>query len=126
MSRAVARVSDGLAHSRTWVLGTAVALLAVQLAFRTWAAASSWYFLDDLVFLRRHAEASNWSYLVEPYNGHVMPAAKAVYWLLRTTGPTEWWPGALVLVVGQALAGAAFLWMLVGLFGVRRAILVPY
>ncbi|MBD3925923.1 hypothetical protein IEZ26_14955 [Nocardioides cavernae] len=126
MMRALVRVSDELAHSRTWVLGTAVALMVVQLAFRTWAAASSWYFLDDLVFLRRHAEASDWSYLVDPYNGHVMPAAKAIYWLLRTTGPTEWWPGALVVVVGQALASAACLWMLVSLFGLRRAILVPY
>ena len=45
---------------------TAVALLVTQLVFRTWAAWSSWYFLDDLVFLRRYAEARDWSYLVEP------------------------------------------------------------
>jgi hypothetical protein len=125
-SSVLTRLSDGLDHSRTWVLGTAVALLVAQLLFRTWAAWSSWYFLDDLVYLRRHAEAADWSYLVEPVNGSIMPAAKAVYWLVRTTGPTEWWPAALVLVVGQALASAAFLWMLVSLFGVRRAILVPY
>ena len=125
-ARVLARLPDGLDHSRTWVLTTAVALLVTQLVLRAWAAWSSWYFLDDLVYLRRHAEAADWSYLVEPVNGSIMPAAKAVYWLVRTSGPSEWWPAALVLVVGQALASAAFLWMLVSLFGVRRAILVPY
>ena len=125
-ARALARLPDGLDHSRTWVLTTAVALLVTQLVLRAWAAWSSWYFLDDLVFLRRYAEASDWSYLVEPYNGHLMPVAKSVYWLIRATGPTEWWPAALILVGGQALASAACLWMLVSLFGVRRAILVPY
>ena len=125
-ARALARLTDGLDHSRTWVLTTAVALLVTQLVLRAWAAWSSWYFLDDLVFLRRFAEASDWSYLVEPYNGHLMPVAKSAYWLIRATGPTEWWPAALILVGGQALASAACLWMLVSLFGVRRAILVPY
>ena len=98
-ARALARLPDGLDHSRTWVMTTAVALLVTQLVLRAWAAWSSWYFLDDLVFLRRYAEASDWSYLVEPYNGHLMPVAKSAYWLIRATGPTEWWPAALILVV---------------------------
>lgn len=126
VSRALTRLSDGLGSSPTAVLATAAALLLAQLGFRTWAAWSSWYFLDDLVFLRQYAEAGRWSYLVEPYNGHLMPVAKSIYWIIRGTGPTEWWPAALMLVVGQALASLACLWMLVSLFGVRRAILVPF
>jgi hypothetical protein len=108
------------------VLPFAGGLLVVQLLFRTWSAWSSWYFLDDLIFLRRYAEASQWAYVVEPVNGSIMPAAKGVYWLIRSGGPTEWWPAAVFLVAGQALASAACLWMLVTLFGVRRAILVPF
>jgi hypothetical protein len=126
MSKATGRRRTALARSHGWVLPIAGALLAVQLAFRTWSAWASWYFLDDLIFLRRWAEASRWDYLVEPVNGSIMPAAKGVYWLIRSGGPTEWWPAAVFLVVGQALASAACLWMLVTLFGVRRAILVPF
>lgn len=127
MTNALGRRPAVSFRSRDGVLAAALALLVAQLAFRTWAVWSSWYFLDDLIYLRRYAEASRWSYLVEPVNGSVMPAAKAVYWLLRSGGgPTEWWPAALVLVVGQALASLACLWMLVTLFGVRRAILAPY
>ena len=111
---------------REWVLGAAIAMLVAQVALRTWAAWSSWYFLDDLVFLRNYAEAADPGYLLEPYNGHLMPAAKGVYWLIGSVGPAAWWPAALFLVVGQALASAACLWMLVSLFGARRAILLPY
>ncbi len=109
-----------------WVVPAALALLAVQLAFRGWAAWSSWYFLDDLIFLRRAAEGSDWEYLIEPLNGHVMPGGKLVFWAIGTVGTAEWWPAALFLVVGQALASLACLWMLVSLFGARPAILPPF
>ena len=126
LDRALTRLSDGPGRSPSAVLATAGVLLVVQLGFRAWAAWSSWYFLDDLIFLRRYAEAADWSYVVEPYNGSIMPAAKGIYWVIRSVGPTEWWPAALILVGGQAVASAACLWMLVTLFGLRRAILVPY
>ena len=81
-----------------------MALLVAQLVLRTWAAWSSWYFLDDLVYLRRYDEARDWSYLSNPQR-HIMPVAKSAYWLVRATGPTEWWPAALVLV-GDRLSRA--------------------
>ncbi|WP_457189436.1 hypothetical protein [Nocardioides sp. P5_E3] len=123
---AVGRSVDGHEGSRTWVLWTAVALLVSQLTFRTWAAWSSWYFLDDLIFLRQHADGADWDYLLEPVNGHFMPVAKLVYWGIGSIDPMAWWPAALFLVVGQALASAACLWMLVTLFGMRRGILPPF
>jgi hypothetical protein len=125
-SRVVARLSDGLDRSRTWVLATAGALLVAQLVFRTWAAWSSWYFLDDLIFLRRFDEVSRWSYLMEPYNGHLMPGGKLVFWAIGSVGSAEWWPAVVFLVVGQAVAGMACLWMLVTLFGPRWAIVPPF
>lgn len=109
-----------------WVVPAALGLLVAQVAFRGWAAWSSWYFLDDLVFLRRAAEGSDWGYLIEPLNGHVMPGGKLVFWAIGTAGTAEWWPAAVFLVVSQALASLACLWMLVSLFGVRPAILPPF
>ena len=107
-----------------WVVPSAVALLLVQLAFRSWAAWSSWFFLDDLVFLRRFDEVSNLAYLMEPYNGHLMPGGKLVFWAIGSLGHAQWWPAAVFLVAGQALASTACLWMLVTLFG-RRWAIVP-
>jgi hypothetical protein len=120
------RSLDGHVRSRRWVLGTAVALLISQLVFRTWAAWSSWYFLDDLILLRQLAEGDEWDYILEPVNGHLAPVAKLVYWGIGSIDPLAWWPAAVVLVVGQALASAACLWMLVSLFGARRGILPPF
>lgn len=126
MSRALTRLSDGLGRSRAAVLATAGVLLVAQLAFRTWAAWSSWYFLDDLIILRQLAEGDEWDYILEPVNGHFAPVAKLVYWGIGSIDPLAWWPAAVVLVVGQALASAACLWMLVSLFGARRGILPPF
>lgn len=106
-----------------WVMPTAATMLVVQLAFRAWAAWSSWYFLDDLTFLRLSEEAADWTYLTQPYSGHLMPGGKLIMWAIGTAGSAQWWPAALFLVVGQGLASAACLWMLVSLFGARRAIL---
>lgn len=108
------------------VVPVAVALLLVQLAFRAWAAWSSWYFLDDLIFLRKFDEVHRWSYLMEPYNGHLMPGGKLVFWAIGSAGAAQWWPAAVFLVVGQAIASVACLWMLVTLFGRQWAILPPF
>lgn len=112
--------------SANWVVAVAAAMLVAQLGFRTWAAWSSWYFLDDLIFLRRSSEAGEWGYLIQPYNGHLMPGGKLVMWAIGSAGSAQWWPAALFLIVGQGLASAACLWMLVSLFGPRRGILVPF
>jgi hypothetical protein len=120
------RSLDGSERTRAWVLGAAVALLLAQLVFRAWAAWSSWYSTDDLGFLREWDRGSQWSYLMEPYNGHLMPGGKLVYWAVGSAGSAQWWPAAVFLVVGQALASTACLWMLVTLFGRRWAIVPPF
>jgi hypothetical protein len=101
-------------------------MLVAQLAFRTWAAWSGWYFLDDLIFLRHASRGDDWEYLIEPLNGHIMPGGKIVFWAIGAAGGAEWWPAAVFLVVGQALASLACLWMLVSLFGARTAIIPPF
>jgi hypothetical protein len=108
------------------VIPAAVALLVVQLAFRSWAAWFGWYTTDDLGFLRQAHRADQWSYLLEPYNGHLMPGGKLVFWAIDSAGSAQWWPAVVYLVLGQAVASAACLWMLVTLFGRRWAILPPF
>ena len=108
------------------VIPSAIALVAVQLVFRAWAAWSSWFFLDDLIFLRRFDEVSSWAYLMEPYNGHLMPGGKLLFWAIGSVGSAQWWPAVVFLVVGQAVASTACLWMLVTLFGRRWAIVPPF
>ncbi|KRE96135.1 hypothetical protein ASG76_03570 [Nocardioides sp. Soil774] len=98
----------------------------VQLAFRAWAAWSSWYSTDDLGFLRESDRGSQWSYLMEPYNGHLMPGGKLVYWAIGSVGAAQWWPAVVFLVIGQAVASTACLWMLVTLFERRWAIVPPF
>jgi hypothetical protein len=103
-----------------------VALIVAQLAFRTWAVWSGWYTTDDLGFLREAHRAGQWSYLMEPYNGHLMPGGKLVFWAVDAAGSAQWWPAVVYLVLGQAVASAACLWMLITLFGRQWAILPPF
>lgn len=108
------------------VLPAGIVLVLLQLAFRAWAAWSSWFFLDDFVYLAEApAGPPDLDHLMEPYNGHLMPGARLIIWWVASQGPVSWWPAAVFLVLGQALASLACLWMLVSLFGRRWAVLVP-
>lgn len=115
-----------LRMTTTKVVPVAVVLLMAQLGFRAWAAWSSWYSTDDLGFLLESGRGSQWSYLMEPYNGHLMPGGKLVYWAIGAVGSAQWWPAAVFLVIGQACASAACLWMLITLFGRTWTILPPF
>ncbi|WP_159081446.1 hypothetical protein [Nocardioides sediminis] len=126
MNQHVGTRTERVRAATEWVVPTAVALLLVQLAFRAWAAWSSWYSTDDLGFLRESDRGNQLSYLMERYNGHLMPGGKLVFWGIGAVDTAAWWPAVLYLVVGQAMASAACLWMLVTLFGRRRAILPPF
>lgn len=117
---------ERLRAATQWVIPAAVALLVAQLAFRGWAAWSGWYTTDDLGFLRESHRATQWSYLTEPYNGHLMPGGKLVFWAVGAAGSAQWWPAVAYLVLGQVVASAACLWMLITLFGRRWAIVPPF
>lgn len=124
MSKATGRRRTAPARSHRWVLPLAGALLVVQLAFRTWSAWSSWYLQDDLLLLREARPVDDLRYLLEPYAGHLLPAGKLLVLAVASVGGSPWWPATTALVLMQAVAGLAVLWMLVTVFG-RRWAVVP-
>jgi hypothetical protein len=108
------------------VLVTAGAMILVQLAFRAWATYGSWYHYDDFNFMARMAGAGlSPSAAIEPYIGHVMPAGMYLSWLADAVAPYDFRVTATLLLVMQAGAAGALLWMLVQMFGVRPGILPP-
>lgn len=110
-----------------WVLPVALLLIAGQLGLRTWAFAQRQFYGDDL-HLQMLADGSplfSWSYLLDDYDGHLMPGAFLVAGLVERVGPLEWAPAGVSLVVMQALASLALLRVLWVLLGNRPVLLVP-
>ena len=101
-----------------------VGLVVLQLGFRGWALAGSWFYFDDIAFMSRALnEPLDASYLLESYGGHLMPGGFVTAWLLTKVAAYSWLPWAAVLLVLQALAGFGMLRLLVSLFGRRPLVL---
>ena len=101
-----------------------VVLVVLQLAFRGWALAGSWFYFDDIAFMSRAMnEPLDASYLLESYGGHLMPGGFLTAWLLTKVAVYSWAPWAAVLLFLQALAGFGMLRLLVSLFGRRPLVL---
>ena len=105
------------------VLGAGVLLVLVQLGFRAWALYPSWFYGDDYILLLRAERGLDLGYVLEPHNGHLMPAGRLLVWLVLESGTLNWPLVATTTLLFQALASVAALWMLVVLFGRRWAIL---
>ncbi|QNG20882.1 hypothetical protein G4H71_09325 [Rhodococcus triatomae] len=115
-----------LTTART-VAYVAAALVVLQTLTRTWIAANSGYYWDDLILTGRGGTLPLWSsdLLVYSHDGHLMPAA---FWVAAVTtklAPYEWALPALTLIVGQLLASLAVLRLLTLILGRRPALLVP-
>jgi hypothetical protein len=101
-----------------------VLLVLLQLAFRGWALAGSWFYFDDIAFMSRAMnEPLDASYLLESYGGHLMPGGFLTVWLLTKVAVYSWAPWAGVLLALQALAGFGMLRLLVSLFGRKPLVL---
>jgi hypothetical protein len=129
--RALLRTETALLHGwhllRTHrVLQVAVAMIVVQLAYRSWATSRSWFTMDDFAFMSRTMnDGIGLSVLFEPYAGHVMPAPMLLSWLGTVIAPYDFLPTAIVILTMQALANIGLLTLLVRWFGIRRGILPP-
>lgn len=114
------------------VSGVAIAaagLLVAQTAIRAWLGYRGYFFLDDFAFTARAGRYSLTDvhdYLMQSYNGHLMPGAFAQVWILTKLWPLSFAPVMTVSVVLQVLLGILFYRLLRELFGTRPTILVPY
>lgn len=101
-------------------------LVALHVGFRAWVVYPSWFFLDDFNLLHQAERPTpGLSYLIEPYNGHLMPGGRLVAWLVAQSGHVNWSLAASITLALQAAAALTALWMLLALFGRRWGILGP-
>ncbi|TDP27892.1 hypothetical protein [Nocardia ignorata] len=109
------------------VVGVAAALILAQLVLRGWVAFSGFFYWDDFILIGQVSRHSLWSaeLLLTSHDGHVMPLAIALTWLVTKVAPLSWPVAAAVLVGLQLLASLAVLRLLVVLMGWRARLLGP-
>ncbi|MFB7879041.1 hypothetical protein ACFC06_27670 [Nocardia sp. NPDC056064] len=109
------------------VLIVAVTAILAQLVLRGWVAASGFFYWDDYLLIGRVGSQPLWSseLLFTSHDGHVMPLALALTWLVTTVAPLDWTLAAAVLLLLQALASLAVLRLLLVLLGPRVRLLGP-
>jgi hypothetical protein len=101
-------------------------LVVAATGFRAWAIRPAWFFYDDFFFIQKaRAQGLTADYLVQPYNGHLMPLSWALTWANARLDPFGFQYPAAEIVMMFALAGLAGLSLFVTLFGARWAALVP-
>ncbi|MFI5718369.1 hypothetical protein [Nocardia sp. NPDC051750] len=109
------------------VLAAAAGLVLLQLVVRGWVLANGYFYWDDLILAGRdgsHPLLSG-ALLFPDHDGHVMPLAFAVSWLVTAVAPLEWGVAAVVILLMQAGAALAVLRLLLTLLGPRRVVLIP-
>ncbi|WP_280424125.1 hypothetical protein [Nocardia carnea] len=109
------------------VLGAAFCLIALQLVVRTWVLANSYFYWDDLILTGRAGTYPLWSaeLLLHDHDGHFMPLAFGVSWLVTALAPLNWTAVAAVSLLLQVAAAGAVLRLLLVLLGRRPVLLIP-
>lgn len=105
----------------------AFSLVALHLLTRTWVAANSGFYWDDLILIGRGATLPLWSadLLAYSHDGHLMPGAFWVASISATIAPYEWAFPAVTLVLGQLATSLAVLRLLTTILGRRPTLLIP-
>ncbi|MFD6401388.1 hypothetical protein [Nocardia sp. NPDC060249] len=109
------------------VLLVAAALIVAQLVLRGWVAASGFFYWDDFLLIGRVSSQPVLSteLLFTSHDGHVMPLAFVLTWLVTEVAPLNWAAAVVVLTGLQLLASLAVLRLLIVLLGVRARMLGP-
>jgi hypothetical protein len=103
-----------------------VALVAAQLGWTAFLLGHSYFRQDDFVLLdSARTSGFGWSYLMSTDRGHLMPAGRAIIWVLARVSLYNWLLASAVIMVLVAAASLALLRVLLTLFGARPGILVP-
>lgn len=110
-----------------WVVRSAAALIALQLALRAVLAFGGYFYWDDLILIGRAGTQNLLSptYLFDDHDGHVMPGAFLFAGGITRLAPLEWFWPALSLVVLQLIASLSLLRALHVILGWRPVLLLP-
>ncbi|WP_024795157.1 hypothetical protein [Tomitella biformata] len=109
------------------VLSAALALIALQIAVRSWVAADGFFYWDDLILISRSGAMPLLSldFLLYDHDGHLMPGAFLLAGITTKIAPLNWALPALTLIAMQALASLSVLRLLKLIMGWRPALLIP-
>ncbi|MBC2641376.1 MULTISPECIES: hypothetical protein [unclassified Rhodococcus (in: high G+C Gram-positive bacteria)] len=109
------------------VLQVAAVLVAIQLLVRTWVAARSDFYWDDLILAGRGGSLPLLSgdLLLYDHDGHLMPGAFVVAGIATRLAPYQWILPMLTVIALQAMASYAVFRLLRTLLGLRPVMLVP-
>lgn len=106
--------------------GSAAVIVVGSLLVRAWALHRTWFWQDDFVIAADAREQGLTSqYLLQDYNGHLMPAKFLVVWAAEELAPLQWGVPVMSVLLLSLLAGAAFWILLKTLFGPRHVLLLP-
>ncbi|MFD4444760.1 hypothetical protein ACFWPK_33775 [Nocardia sp. NPDC058519] len=116
-----------LALSGPAVLLVAACLIVAQLVLRGWVAGAGFFYWDDFLLIGRVSSQPVLSteLLFTSHDGHVMPLAFVLTWLVTEVAPLNWTAAVLALMALQLLASLAVLRLIVVLVGVRARMLGP-
>ena len=113
-------------------LGACVAVAVAAWVVRCVVTAAGWFYWDDLsLYATAKAESNPFALLLRVHDGHVMPGAWLIEWLLAHAAPLNWAAAVAVVALLHAVALAAVgraLWILASLRGApvgAAAVAVP-
>jgi hypothetical protein len=108
------------------VTAAGLAVVVASTVFRWWSQREAWYHFDDFNFAQRAALLDlDPGYLLNPYNGHLMPAGNLLIWLDTRLAPLDYRLVAAQMLVLFALAAVGMLRALTTLFGQRWGVVPP-
>lgn len=104
----------------------ALALIALQAVFRGWAVLTGFFYEDDFRYVYDAATSGlGADYLLQDYNGHLMPGEFLLVWVLQAVAPMSFTAVGLTLLVLQVGASLAVWALLRELVGPRPGALLP-
>lgn len=113
-------------------LGACMAVAVAAWVVRCVVTAVGWFYWDDLsLYATTKAESNPFALLLRVHDGHVMPGAWIIEWLLAHAAPLNWAAAVAVVALLHAVALAAVgraLWILASLRGASvsvAAVAVP-
>ena len=86
-----------------------------------------YYLIDDYAFISRASrnDALTWTVLMEPHQGHIMPASHLVTWVLQQAAPWNYVLPALVMTAGWLMCLLLMYRLLTRWLGTVTVILIP-